>query len=389
MLCVKQTTMSKRYALLLSLALPIALIAQPVNDLCSSITPQALAVGSSLTFTGTRAGATSTGDGVAGHALVTTAGASSVWHAFTTTTCSDVTALYCNTSLPATAQWSFLTTTCPGDEQVFFSYANFGTFCTNGQFGIQWRNLPAGTYYLPVQSAAGLGAYEIAISATACTPGPVNDDCATATPLTVNTTCVSVIGNVDHATPSGMPEYACAGNTGYANDDVWFAFTATGTEHTIHMNGDGDLDAVMELYSEGCGSAPIACSDATLAGGVEHMVVPGLTPGAVYKVRVFHWYEQLAYTTTFSICVVGDIATTVNESSNTNVLVLPNPASDRIRISGVGAGSARILDITGRIHWEGRMLNTTDIDVSTWPRGTYLVSTESEQQVRTERIVLQ
>ncbi|MEO7080593.1 MAG: T9SS type A sorting domain-containing protein [Flavobacteriales bacterium] len=381
--------MSKRYAFLLSLALPIALLAQPVNDLCSSITPQALAVGSSLTFTGTRAGATVTGDGVAGHTLMTTAGASSVWHAFTTTTCSDVTALYCNTPLPATAQWSFLTTTCPGDEQVYFSYANFGTFCTNGQFGIQWRNLPAGTYYLPVQSVAGAATYEIAVSATTCTPGPVNDDCATATTLNVNTTCVSVVGNVEHATPSSVPSYACGEYTGNPNDDVWFTFTATGTEHTIHMNGNGDLDAVMELYTEDCGSAPIACSDSTLAGGVEHMVVPGLTPNAVYKVRVFHWYAQLPYTTTFSICVVGDIATAVNERSIAGVRVLPNPASDHIRITAAGEGVVRILDITGRIHWEGRMMNTTDIDVSTWLRGTYMVSMGFDQQVLTERIVLQ
>ena len=217
----------------------------------------------------------------------------------------------------------------------------------------------------------------------------MNDDCATATILNVNTTCVSVVGNVDHATPSSVPSYACGEYTGNPNDDVWFAFTATGTEHTIHMNGNGDLDAVMELYSEDCASAPIACSDATLDGGVEHMVVPGLTPGAVYKVRVFHWYTQLAYTTTFSICVVGDIATTVNESSISDVRVLPNPASDRISISGIGAGSARVLDITGRLHWEGHMVNTTDIDVSTWPRGTYIVSMEFDRQVSTERVVLQ
>ena len=381
--------MSKRYAILLSLALPIALCAQPVNDLCSSVTPQALAVGSSLTFTGTRAGATSAGDGVAGNVLVTTAGVGSVWHAFTTTECSDLTALYCNTALPATTQWSFLTATCPGDVIIGFSYANFGFFCTNGQFGVKWQNLPAGTYYLPVYGVAGSGAYGIEVSAIACSPGPVNDDCTNPTVLSVNTTCVSVVGTVDHATPSGVPNYACNGATGNASDDVWFAFTATGNEHTIHMNGSGDLDAVMELYTEDCGSEPIACSDATLDGGVEHMVVPGLTPNAVYKVRVFHWYTQLAYTTVFSICVVGDIGTAVDESSITDVRVLPNPASDRISISGVGEGVVRILDITGRNQWEGRIANTTDIDVSAWPRGTYIVSMEFDRQVRTERIVLQ
>ena len=381
--------MSKRYALLLSLALPIALCAQPVNDLCSDVTPEALAVGASLTFSGTRAGATNTGDGVAGNILVTTAGVGTVWHAFTTTECSDVTALYCNTPLPATTQWAFLNTTCPGDAWIGFSYANFGTFCTNGQFGIQWRNLPPGTYYLPIQSSAGLGTYEIAINAVACTPGPANDDCANATVLSVNTNCVNVIGTVENGTPSGVPAYACGDFTGYPNDDVWFTFTATGSEHTITMDGNGDLDAVMELFTEDCGSDPLACSDATLGGGVEQIIATDLNPGEVYKVRVFHWYSELAYTSTFSICVTGDIGTAVTESALASVRVLPNPASDRITLTGAGEGVVRILDITGRMQLQYTFVDATVIDVSAWPRGTYIVSMEFDRQVRTERIVLQ
>lgn len=389
LLCVKQNKMSKRYALLLSLALPIAVFAQPVNDLCTSITPQALAVGSSLIFSGTRAGATSRGDGVAGNILVTTANVGSVWHAFTTTECSDVTALYCNSALPATAEWAFLNTTCPGDDFVGYSYANFGTFCANGQFGVQWQNLPPGTYYMPIRAAAGQGAYQIDIAAVACTPGPINDDCSNPTVLSVNTTCVNVTGTTFHATPSGVQTLACNGNTGYANDDVWFTFTATGAQHTIRMDGNGDFDGVMELFTQDCGSTPLACSDATLDGGVELIAATNLTPGEVYKVRVFHWYNELAYNTTFTICVTGEIGTAVNESMISDVRVLPNPASDRISITGAGEGSARVLDITGRIHWEGRIANSTDIDVSTWPRGTYILTMAIDQQLRSERIVLQ
>ncbi len=381
--------MRKRHTLLLALAVPVALCAQPVNDLCSGITPEALAIGASLTFSGTRAGATSTGDGVAGSALVTTTGVASVWHAFTTTSCSDVTALYCNTALPATTQWSFLTPTCPGDEQISFSYANFGLLCTNGQFGIQWVNLPAGTYYMPVYGVASSGAYEISISAVACTAGPANDDCSSATVLPVNITCVPVAGSVDHGTASSQPLNECNGATGDANDDVWFAFTATAAEHTITVNSSASMDAVIELYTEDCGSAPLACSDATLDGGVEEIEATDLVPGEIYKVRVFHWYTALAITTGFTICVTGDITTGVNEKPMTEVHVLPNPASNRLTITSADEGLARIMDITGRSKWEGYITRTTDIDVSTWPRGTYIVSLEFERQVRTERVVLQ
>lgn len=177
MLCSRSITISKRYNLLFSLVVPVVLCAQPANDLCTNVTPQALAAGYSLTFSGTRACTTSAGDGVAGSALITTAGVASVWHAFNTTVCSDVTALCCNTPLPATTQWNFLTT-CLGNTQSSFSLANFGGSCTNGQFGIRWVNLPPGTYYMPVYGMTGNGPYEIFISAVACTPGPANEGTA-------------------------------------------------------------------------------------------------------------------------------------------------------------------------------------------------------------------
>lgn len=379
--------MIQRYTVLLTFLLPMAVFAQPVNDQCTSVTPEALNIGSTLTFSGTRAGATTTNDGVAGNVLVTTAGVASVWHAFTTATCSDVTVLYCNTPLPATTQWNFLTT-CPGDVLVSFSYANFGGLCTNGQFGIQWVNLPAGTYYLPVYGIATSGVYEITASAVACTPGPANDDCANATLIPVSTTCVPVNGTVEHGTMS-MQNNACNGATGDANDDVWFTFTATGTEHTITLDGNGDLDAVIELYDGNCGNTtPIACADATLEAGIETITNSELTAGNTYHIRVFHWYTALALDPTFTICVTGDVGTAVNEQKIKPIQILPNPAADQLTINHGGNGTVRILDLTGRTVWNDRSAVRTTIDVSTWPRGSYLVQVEVAGGTVTERIIL-
>lgn len=380
--------MIQRAALLFFFILPAALFAQPVNDQCTSVTPVALAIGSTLTFTGTTVGATTINDGVEGHALMTSPGDASVWHAFTTTACSDVKVLYCNTPLPATAQWNFLTT-CPGNVDVSFSLANFGIFCTNGQFGINWVNLPAGTYYLPILATATSGVYEISVSSVACTPGPVNDDCTNAIVIPVNTTCITLTGTVANGTMS-MQNNECNGNTGFANDDVWYSFIATSPVHTITLDGNGDFDAVIELYDGTCANTtPMECSDETLGGGIEVITTNLLVPGNTYAVRVFHWYMSLPQNPTFSICVTGDIGTAVTEQSMTGFQILPNPAKDLITITHGGNSSFRIMDLTGRTVWSASSVEMTTVDVSTWPRGYYMVQVEGDTGSLTERIVLQ
>ncbi|MBK9194533.1 MAG: hypothetical protein IPO17_05980 [Flavobacteriales bacterium] len=65
--------------LLLFIATCNIVFAQPPNDQCSAVIPVALGVGSTLTLSGTRTGATTTNDGVPGSVLMTTAGVATVW----------------------------------------------------------------------------------------------------------------------------------------------------------------------------------------------------------------------------------------------------------------------------------------------------------------------
>src|SRR5690606_32490218 len=90
-------------------------IAPPTNDECSGAANQNLAAGSSVTFTGTTAGATNTGDFVPGSELDGLD--ATVWHAFTTTECANVTVSYCGTDPAFESNWIFLAPSCPaGDD---------------------------------------------------------------------------------------------------------------------------------------------------------------------------------------------------------------------------------------------------------------------------------
>lgn len=349
-------------------------IAQPPNDQCSAVTPVALAVGSTLTLTGTRTGATTTNDGVPGSPLMTTAGATTVWEAFTTTACSNVTALFCGNAGAPTTMWNFITPDCPSDSAIYFSYANFGILCTNGQFGIQWFNLAPGTYYLPIYCTNAGGAYSLELSAEACIPGPANDECAGVVPLAVNTTCVPTNASVANGTLS-FAATECNASTGDANDDVWFSFVATGTDHTITVDGtSGDVDAVVQLYDGACGALNvIGCADATFDGEVEELEATGLVAGATYYVRVFHWYTAFALDPTFTICVTGDIATGIAAPAPVSRSVYPNPTEGIVTVNGAqGATQLIVRDALGRaVRSTGIQGGQVTEDLSALPAGSY------------------
>lgn len=154
-------------------------------------------------------------------------------------------------------------------------------------------------------------------------PPPANDICGGAEVLTPQATCVPVTGTTEGATTS-LPAIDCNGNTGIANDDVWYVFTATAPDHTIELTGGTDFDAVIELLEGPCGSfTSLACSDATAEGGTELIEATGLVVGEDYFVRVYH-FEALSPTdNSFGICVY-DLAPSVpvNDSCTT---VTPEP----------------------------------------------------------------
>jgi hypothetical protein len=129
---------------------------------------------------------------------------------------------------------------------------------------------------------------------------PVNDNCTSATALTVNPdlACGSVTaGTVLGATASAQAN-ACAG---IADDDVWFSFVATAVSHRIELSNvvGSSTDMMHNVYGGTCGAigAPLSCSDP------DQSTIAGLTIGNTYFVRVYTYNGASNPTTTFNICV--------------------------------------------------------------------------------------
>ncbi|MGB3949376.1 MAG: T9SS type A sorting domain-containing protein [Bacteroidia bacterium] len=173
---------------------------------------------------------------------------------------------------------------------------------------VNLTSLTAGaTYYVRVYHYGSTVPATTTFTICVTTPSgnsPSNDECAGATPLTVyDSVCGgTTTGNVAGATQS-IAAITCGGSTGTADDDVWYSFVATDTTHDITVVGSTGFDAVIDLRSGSCNGTNINCADASFTGGTEVLNATGLTVGATYFVRVYHYSSSVPSTTTFTICV--------------------------------------------------------------------------------------
>ncbi|MEJ7611156.1 MAG: hypothetical protein WKF88_08265, partial [Ferruginibacter sp.] len=188
---------------------------------------------------------------------------------------------------------------------------------------------PGQTYWIRFYGFGGeQGTFGICVTANI---PPSNDECLTATSLTVNPNllCAAVTGGTtNNATQSATLPTPTCGAAGGFNDDVWFSFTSIGTIHRITLpTVSGGTSMTMALYSGTCAAlTQIGCVNGTSLDATL------LTPNTVYYVRVFTNSATTTVTATFNICVgtpppppandecINAIGLTVNADFNCGVV---------------------------------------------------------------------
>lgn len=132
---------------------------------------------------------------------------------------------------------------------------------------------------------------------------PANDECSDAIALTVNMDydcLVKTSATTSSATNSGNTGSTCSGT---ANDDVWFSFVATSTEHRVSLtNVTGTVtDMYHAIYdaTPGCGTlgAALKCSDNDTSNTTSFVV------GNTYLVQVYTYTSSTSNSVNFDICV--------------------------------------------------------------------------------------
>ena len=159
-----------------------------------------------------------------------------------------------------------------------------------------------------------------AYNSTSCLGGPVynsvgpligtgttlpgfNDDCSTATPLTVNINCITSAYSNALATTSSTVGTPAPGCGLYSGGDVWFSAVVPANGILILDSQAGTMtDSGMALYSGTCGALTlIECDDDdSTNGAMSYINRTGLTPGSTVYIRFWEFGND--NNGTFGIC---------------------------------------------------------------------------------------
>lgn len=187
-----------------------------------------------------------------------------------------------------------LTGTCSSGTFTELACAN-----NNHTVGAQTETINAtltnGTYYVKV---VNVGTNNINLTSLCITSD--NNNCPNAVNVPVNpgATCTSSV----YSTTVGATQ-SQSGCTGNADDDVWFSFVATSTNHRVTVTPNSLNDAVVQFFTGTCGSlTSFGCIDATVGSSAEITDLSGLTPSSTYYYRVYS-YGNSSNQGTFSTCI--------------------------------------------------------------------------------------
>lgn len=164
----------------------------------------------------------------------------------------------------------------------------------------------------------------------------INDNCSTATTLSVGLTCANSSASLLNATQSNPP-ITCNASTAGTAMDVWFKFVATASTASISLNATigSDIDLVSQLLATcpatatNTSSLTLFCADAFGSGQSETINASALTIGNTYYVRAYHYSNPNQPTQpNFSVCVTSSIATDIHTNLNEiEFSIFPNPSN--------------------------------------------------------------
>lgn len=268
--------------------------AQPANNTCANATLLNVGASCGTPTIGTNVGATSSGINPGCNSYA----GGDVWFKFVAPAngqviieTSDDNFSFVDTGVAVYSSCGGMLLGCDADSGI----GSFSVLSVNGL-------TPGNTYYIAVWewNNDNMGTFGICVWNTPNTPS--NDECMNATPLTVNPDLSCGIfssGSVVSSTQSTDPE-SCPATF---DDDVWYSFVATSTEHLVTINNISGsvIDLIYQLSTGTCGGGltEISCHDAPDVGFIADMLVVGTT----YYVRVATFVSTPGQTTSFDICI--------------------------------------------------------------------------------------
>ena len=261
------------------------------------------------------------------------------------------------------------TTNCPGAGT-----RSYGSFTSDGTT----------TYYITVEgwNSTSVGLFDLTLTcAPACSPAQANQDCATATGLSVN----GVATTVDNTCSTVNPvQPACDQFTAIA--DVWYTFVAPASGEVDVTAMLGTATAVhMAAYSGSCGTlTSIGCSN---ADPVATLSLTALTEGNTYYLQLWNNGVEEG---TFDVTLT-DPALSVGEFENNQFTYFPNPVKNTLSLRAQNEiQNVSVFNMLGQEVIRTFPNNiSNEVDMSSLQTGTYFVKVTINDNTETIRIIKQ
>lgn len=363
------------------------------NDLCTGVSPVAIAAGGSTTFTGDNTNAYDT-EGL---------GDASVWHSFSISECLNVSVDYCGTTPAFGNGFTALYIGCPITDQVAPTSFN-GDDCTDGNFTIYYNSLPAGTYYYAVMLDAengAIGPYIVNVTANAITTycDAALEECDE----TIGRVVVGSIDNTSDCEAGSVVDYTDQSTNMIQTEIVPITVENGGSNYAgntvsvwVDWNQDNAFCDANELHV-------LASTDegVTFTGNIS--CPPDALPGSTrMRVRMaFNADPQACGTVTYGeiedYTVNVLLGNSVRENAMVDWSVFPNPSNGDMTITYAGQDAEvaiELFDVAGRmVHQELRQLangQRTDLGLAgTLAHGSYTLRLATATGRSEQRVVVQ
>lgn len=261
------------------------------------------------------------------------------------------------------------TTNCPGAGT-----RSYGSFTSDGTT----------TYYITVEgwNSTSVGLFDLTLTcAPACSPAQTNQDCATATGLSVDgvaTTVDNTCSTVNSVQPT------CDQFTAIA--DVWYTFVAPASGEVDVTAVLGTATAVhMAAYSGSCGTlTSIGCSN---ADPVATLSLTALTEGNTYYLQLWNNGVEEG---TFDVTLT-DPALSIGEFENNQFTYFPNPVKNTLSLRAQNEiQNVSVFNMLGQevIRTSPNEMSN-EVDMSSLQGGAYFVKVTINDNTETIRIIKQ
>ena len=225
-------------------------------------------------------------------------------------------------------------------------------------------------------------------------PAPANDECSTATALTVGGTYAAQLTD---GTTVGATDSTQANPTtcfGFSGGDVWYSVVVPASGSLTIETGDSTtgatgLDTVITIYSGDCAVlTQVDCDDdGASTGGYSFKSLTNLTPGATLYIRVYEYNND--NTGGFGISAY-DASLSNGSFDSANFTYYPNPVKNVLNLSyNQEITSVEVFNMVGQKVSSNNLDATLgQVDMSQLPNGIYLVKVATaNNQSKTIRVI--